>query len=120
MTDLNTDLRTALQKAQSDKEQGRVPGFDDVWSGAVRRARNANRRRRAFAATGIAAVAAVLVLRLWPSIDDGQRYIDLDDLLETTHWRAPSDSLMPEHEIDIYRDIPVLIESTDTYGGALL
>jgi len=41
-------------------------------------------------------------------------------LLGTTGWSAPSDSLMPDHQFDIYQDIPVLIESTETYGGTLL
>ena len=71
---------------------------------------------------GSAAVAAALAIAfgLHAPTEDELRYIDADELLETTGWSAPSDSLLPDHAFDIYEDIPVLIESTETYGGALL
>ena len=68
---------------------------------------------------GSVAVLALAVVMLMPYGND-IRYIDTDELLETTSWSAPSDSLLPQHQFDIYGEIPVIIESTETYGGALL
>lgn len=34
-------------------------------------------------------------------------------------WSTPSDTLLFEREIDLYRDSPMLAESTDNDGGAL-
>ncbi len=110
-------MRDVLQKAQANKEAGAVPAFGTTWAIAGNRAQ-ARRRRRGMVA-GSAAVLALAFFMLKPSGDD-LHYIDTAELLETTSWAAPSDSLMPEHQYDIYEEIPVLIESTETYGGALL
>jgi len=110
-------MRAALQKAQAEKEAGTVPEFSTMWAIAENRAR-ARRRRRGMVA-GSVAVLALAVVMLMPSGDD-LHYINTAELLETTSWAAPSDILMPEHRYDIYGEIPVLIESTETYGGALL
>ncbi len=110
-------MRAALQKAQAEKEAGTVPEFSAMWVIAENRAR-ARRRRRGMVAGSVAVLALALVM-LMPSGDD-LHYINTAELLETTSWAAPSDILMPEHQYDIYGEIPVLIESTETYGGALL
>ena len=47
-------------------------------------------------------------------------YIELAELMGSTSWAAPSDVLMPEYEIDIYQDLPALMESTKPVEGALL
>jgi len=110
-------LRAALQKTQADRESGTVPAFGITWASAENRVR-ARRRRRGMVA-GSAAVLALAFIVFRPAGDE-LHYINTSELLETTSWAAPSDSLMPEHQYDIYGEIPVLIESTETYGGALL
>jgi len=42
------------------------------------------------------------------------------DLLESTSWVAPSDVLLPKHEIDLYQDLPAFSVSTRPAEGALL
>ena len=120
MTDSDTAFRTALRDAQARKESGRVPDFDDIWASASAQAGTARNRQRVIVGSAVAAAVAAIAFGLLPQTNDDWRYIDTDDLLETTSWSAPSDSLLPKHQFDIYRDIPVLIESTETYGGALL
>jgi hypothetical protein len=120
MTDSDTALRTALRGAQARKETGRVPDFDGVWAGASKRAKAPGSRRRVIVGSAVAAAVAAVAFGLLPQMNDDSRYVDVGDLLETTSWSAPSDSLLPEHQFDIYRDIPTLIESTEDYGGTLL
>ena len=111
---------TRMNTPQSGPRCRRVPDFDRVWAAASARAGTCRKRRRLLA--GSSAVAAVLAIAfgLHAPTEDELRYIDADELLGTTGWSAPSDSLMPDHQFDIYQDIPVLIESTETYGGTLL
>ncbi len=120
MTDFDVALRNAVREAQANAESRHVPDFDGVWAAASARGRASRMRQRLLA--GSAAVAAVLAIAfgLRAPTGDELRYIDADELLGTTGWSAPSDSLLPDHAFDIYQDIPVLIESTETYGGALL
>ena len=110
-------LRERLRESQTRREDGIGSDFSSSWQAAKRRV--SRRRRRSTALAGTAAVAALAFLALRPTGEEF-RYIDTEELLETTSWSAPSDSLMPEHQVDIFRDLPVLIESTDTDGGALL
>jgi len=117
MTESDDRLQAALSGVQARKEAGRVPDFDHVWTGAKTRVRSRRRRRGMMA--GTAAVLALAFVMVVPSGDDIQ-YIDTAELLETTSWSAPSDSLLPEHHFDIYGEVPVLIEPAETYGGALL
>ncbi len=120
MTDLDKAIRDALRAEQASREAGRAPAFENTFGAAERRATGLMRRRRM--AYGIAAAAAVVAIAaslLLPGGEDWQ-YVNPDDLVTGTNWVAPSDVLLPEHEFDIYRDIPVLIESTDSNEGALL
>lgn len=117
MNESDERLRMALSEAQAHQEEGRTPDFAEVWSGAERRVASRRRRRAMFA--GSVAVLALAVIMLVPSGNDMQ-YIDTAELLETTSWSAPSDSLLPERQFDIYGEIPVLIESSETFEGALL
>lgn len=113
------DLERALKGRQAAAEAGRVPAFDRVWAEADRRL--AVRRRRRFG-SGLAAaviVTAVAVMLL-QSPTPAWEYVDPDDLVTSTSWQAPSDVLLPEYRIDIYEEIPVLIESTEIDGGTLL
>lgn len=120
MTDSDTRLGSALRDAQAHAEGDAAPDFSRVWDAARARAAADRNRRRLLAASGAVAAVLAIVVGLPTPSEDEWRYIDADELLQTTGWSAPSDSLLPDREFDIYRDIPVLIESTDNYGGALL
>ncbi len=120
MTDSDTAIRQALQAEHARREAGQVPAFDETFAAAEAQATRLTRRRRqAFGIAAAAAVAAIAASLLMPRGEDWL-YVDPEDLATGTTWVAPSDVLLPEHSIDIYRDIPVLIESTDSNGGALL
>ena len=94
------------------------PSFDSVFMAAERQVRA---RRRGWAVgVAAAAIVAVLTIALLPAGKDEITYLDVDELAATTLWTAPSDSLLPEYQFDIYRDMPRLFESTDPDGGALL
>jgi len=120
MTNTDKALRNALRDSQAKAEAGHVPDFEVVWAAANVQAGTRRRRQRALAGFVAAAAIVAIVVGLLVSPEDEWIYIDADDLLETTAWSAPSDSLLPVHQFDIYQDFPVLIESTETYGGPLL
>ncbi len=114
------DIRQALKRGQAAVEAGRVPAFDRVWSAADQRL--AARRRRRYVAVGFVAALAVIAVAsglLQPRQPDWE-YVDPEVFATGTSWHAPSDVLLPEHRIDIYEEIPVLIESTEIDGGTLL
>lgn len=113
-------MQQALKRGQAAAEAGRVLPFDHVWSAA--QARLAARRRRRYAAVGIAAAVAVIAVAvtLMPSRQPAWEYVDPEEFVTGTSWQAPSDVLLPERRIDIYEEIPVLIESTEIDGGTLL
>ena len=46
--------------------------------------------------------------------------LEVTGLLDSTNWVAPSDALLPEHEFDIFEELPRPMESTDSAEGALL
>ena len=121
MTDTDNALQDAFRQGQQAVEAGRVPDFDAVWAGAESTV--AQRRRRTVAVGGLAAAAAliaVVVIGQMRPVELDWQYVDPDELASGTSWAAPSDILLPEHQFDIYREIPVLIESTGTDGGTLL
>ena len=120
MTDSDTRLEDALRDAHAHAEGDAAPDFSHVWAAASARVAAVRHRRRLLAASGAVAAVLAIAFGLRTPSEDEWRYIDADELLQTTGWSAPSDSLLPDREFDIYRDIPVLIESTDNYGGALL
>lgn len=120
MTDLDVSLREAVRDAQVNAESTQVPDFENVWAAASNRVRASRKRQRALAGSGAVAAVLAIAFGLYTPTEVELRYIDADELLETTGWSAPSDSLLPDYEFDIYQDIPVLIESTETDGGALL
>ena len=115
------NLKDAYQSAE-----GKPPSFDEVWAAAeVRHGRLRMQSRRRFRTIGgIAAAVAVIgiTLGLWPEqqVELTDEFLIADSLLNSTSWSAPSDSLMPEHQFDIYQEIPFLIESTNSLEGTLL
>ena len=114
-------LRSTLQKAQQQAD-GPVPEFDRVFAAAQRKVRD--RRRVQFAGAAAVAAIALFAVGLLPAEKDEFTYVDVEALVATTYWSAPSDSLLPEHQFDIYREMPRLFESTDVSTesdtGALL
>jgi len=120
MTDSENTLRRAVREAHARAESIPAPDFDRVMAAATARAGAARKRQYLFAGTAAVAAAVAIAFGLRAPMDDNRGYIDEYELLETTGWTAPSDSLLPSREFDIYQTVPVLIESTETYGGALL
>lgn len=116
------DIRKFLKPAFDRQQANDAPDFDKVWANAeiVR----GNSRRRFRLASGVAAALALAVIAatLWPSqqVELSDDYLIADALMNSTLWSAPSDSLMPEHQFDIYQEIPFLIESTNSLEGTLL
>jgi hypothetical protein len=121
MTDFEQQIRAALKQGHGEAEAGQIPDFDTAWAGAEESV--ARRRRRIRAVGGMAAavalIAVVVIGQLRPVEPDWQ-FIDPNEIAGSTSWTAPSDVLLPTHQFDIYRDIPVLIESTGEDGGTLL
>ena len=115
---LKQKLRDSLQSMQG----GDAPEFESVWSNAERKHRASRLRYQRFAAIATAAAVAVMAFVLWPLNGDNAAgiYLTEEDLLSSTHWVAPSDVLLPEHQFDIYGELPVLIESNDLDEGSLL
>lgn len=111
-------IRDSLVRAWPD--DGPAPAFDSVIAAAEARLARQRRRYGLFAAVaaGIAVVALGVSLSTPERIEF--RYVEPGELLGSTSWQAPSDVLLPEREVDIYRELPALMESTDTAEGALL
>ena len=121
MSDIDNKLRAALRHGQDQAEAGTLPDFDIVWARAETSV--AQQRRRTRAIGGIAAAAALVALVVIGQqrpVEQDWQFVDPDEFASSTSWAAPSDVLLPEHRFDIYRDIPVLIESTISDEGALL
>ena len=118
----DNDTKRQLQDAMGVVHKQEPPDFDAVWTAAEAQHEQARQRYATF--SGIAAVVAMfaIVAGLWSSRDAEvmDDYLIADSLLNTTQWSAPSDTLMPTHEFDIYQEIPFLIESTDLEEGTLL
>jgi hypothetical protein len=108
--------RKSMQLEQQ-RADGAAPNFSTIWQAAEASARPGRRYSVAVAATFLAVVAVATTSLL--QSDGGVVYLDVDELMASTSWSAPSDSLLPQHEFDIYRDVVQLIESTEPVGEAL-
>lgn len=117
MTDdeLRQDLKCAFTSVEGDP-----PDFEKTLGAAE----TGLRRRRTLAriATGTAAAMLALLFGIWSSEapQSSDEYLIADALMNSTTWSAPSDVLMPEHQFDIYRDIPFPVPSTNLQEGTLL
>lgn len=118
MTD--KQLTQTLKRTQAAVEEGRVPPFDEVFAKASATVHRQSRRRRVGGGLLAAAALAAVIATLLPEPQPDWQYVDPDQFASDTSWTAPSDVLMPERRFDIYGEIPVLIESTETDGGSLL
>jgi len=110
-------MKATLQRAQRQAD-GRAPEFGSLFAAAERR----TERRRTVRFAGLAAAMAVaaIALGLLPVHEEEFRYVDVEELVATTQWSAPSDFLLPTHRFDLYQELPQLFESTNTDEGALL
>ena len=114
-------IRRQLKEVFAEAE-GKPPSFDGLWAAAE--TQHANSKRRVMAIGGLVAAVAVIgiTVGLWPTqqAELTGDYLIADALLNSTSWSAPSDALMPEHQFDIYQEVPFLIESTNSQEGPLL
>ena len=108
-------IRRAWQYGAEDK----TPSFDRVWQAAEERYTSSRKRYRNVASAA-AVIAATVIALNWQSPTEQNNYIEIAELLGSTSWSAPSDVLLPDRKFDIYQDMPVLFESTEPAGGALL
>jgi len=112
---LREQVSRAWQRAADEDHSS----FDIVWQAAQERHTASRRRYLRFAS--VAAVVAAIVVGLNLQVPEEEvSYIEIAELLDSTYWSAPSDVLLPDREFDIYQDMPVLFESTEPAGGALL
>jgi len=120
MSDKNT--REQLQKALAIAHAEQTPPFADVWAAAERRHEVSRKRYAGFAGIAAAIAIAVSAVGLWSAneAEMADEFLIADALMNSTQWSAPSDWLMPEHRFDIYQEIPLLIESTESQEGSLL
>jgi hypothetical protein len=118
----DSELKDRLKEAFGAQHRQEAPAFDKVWAAAGMQHDEARRLYATF--TGIAATLAIVavVAALWSSEESAvsDEYLIADSLLNATQWSAPSDALMPQHEFDIYREVPFPMESTNTDEGSLL
>ena len=111
------DLESAVRHCAPEVT---APVFDKVWANAELSHRQ-SRRRYAWLASAAATIAAIVIVSNNGAPQENTiNFIGLDELMGSTSWTAPSDSLLPEHQIDLYQDLPTLILSTEPAEGALL
>lgn len=96
------------------------PSFALTWEAAERRADQGRRRLYMAAAAAVAVIGLALVVDIAEPPQESLEYIEVAELLNSTSWSAPSDALLPTRRVDVYQEVPNLLESTDVYGGALL
>jgi hypothetical protein len=116
------DLKQRLRDSLQPLEGGDAPAFDAVWSKAQERHRAFRRRYRRFTGLAAAAAVAAIAFSMWPwNGNEGMgAYLTEEDLMMSTLWLAPSDVLLPEHPVDIYGELPQLIEMNHLDEGSLL
>jgi len=111
------DLASAVRHSAPEVT---APAFDKVWANAELSHRQSRRRYAWLASAAAMAAAIVIVLNIGAPTENNIKFIGLADLMDSTSWTAPSDSLLPERQFNLYQDLPTLIESTKPVEGALL
>jgi len=111
-----------LRKALRHTPDRRAPEFASVLQAAKERHARGAKHYRLVAAVAVIASVAVVTMLQRPSREEAieDDFLIASSLLETTQWVAPSDVLLPQHQFDIYRDMPVFMRSTDAEEGTLL
>ena len=117
-----TDIQKSLKSAFDEAESSNAPSFDKVWANAESAFTSSRRRHTVFGGAAAAIAVLGIIVSLWPTqqaaLNDD--YFIADALLNSTMWSAPSDSLLPAHQFDIYQEIHFLNESTPLQEGTLL
>lgn len=116
------DSRLAAGCKAAMPADAEVPQFDAAFANAERLYRASRRQKiRLVAAAAFVAVGVSGFIAWTPdnSLPQGE-YVEIAELMSTTRWTAPSDVLLPQHEIDLYQELPVILESTKPAQGALL
>ena len=119
MRDTDDTLRDQIRRAWRRNSSDSGPPFDRVMRAAEAQ-RAATLRRRRWSAAAAALVTVAVIVSYLQAPRQEVHYIEVAELLDSTYWTAPSDVLLPQKEFDIYRDMPVLFESTEPAEGALL
>ena len=116
------DIQKTLKPAFDQEQASDVPDFDKMWANAERAHSHSRRKFRLASGVAAAVALAVMAATFWPAqqAELSDDYLIADALMNSTLWSAPSDSLMPEHQFDIYQEVPLLIESTHSLEGTLL
>lgn len=114
----NSDFQRALKHQHAQRES--APGFDETWHAAEIRYRRARRRYKALAGLAATVAAVAIVLKVLVPGPTELPLIEMGELLGSTSWQAPSDVLLPDHQFDLYQDLPALLESTEVATGAFL
>ncbi|MCH9695676.1 MAG: hypothetical protein K0U72_14270 [Gammaproteobacteria bacterium] len=117
MNDQDQQLQKMLSRAQKQVDAV-TPPFVSSFAAAEQSLQSASRRRY-FGLGATAAIMAVSVGLIFKAPNE-MAYVDVDAFMNTTHWVAPSDALLPARQFDIYHEVPRLIESTEPLDGALL
>ncbi len=120
MSDDDRQLAEALRR--SAPEPAETPGFREVFGRAEARLERRQQRRFLSIAGAVASVAAVTAAFLMLSREGPSQLepLEITGLLDSTSWVAPSDVLLPEHEFDIFEELPEPMKSTESAEGALL
>jgi hypothetical protein len=118
----DSEIKQRLRDSLESLEGADVPAFDAVWSKARKRHRKSRMRYQRFAGLAAAAAFATIAVMKWPLNGSSgvPVYLTEEDLLTSTHWLAPSDALLPQYRVDIYGELPQLIETNDLDEGSLL
>lgn len=118
----NDDKQLADAIKQSSPAATPVPPFDAVFERAEAEFERRVRRRYLSVAGAVASVLVIAVVLLVYAPDETPRPepLQITGLLDSTSWVAPSDVLLPEHEFDIFEELPEPMESTEPAEGALL
>ena len=93
--------------------------MDSICTKSVRFRSISSSSNMAAASAAVVAVLAVVMLSGGPE-PAAPSLVDVEELVASTTWVAPSDSLLPEHRFDIFQELPVMFESTGTEEGTLL
>lgn len=118
----DNELRDQVKDALAAQQEHEVPAFDKVWAAAESQYLEGRRMYATFGGIAAALAVVTVVASLWSSQEAAvnDEYLIADSLMNETQWSAPSDALLPQHQFDIYREVPFPTELTNPDEGLLL